>query len=319
MLGREDLLEVLDLPDVIASQEAAFLALAGGTAQLGPRVLLPEGSDVAFSYAARLSSETGPVCKFGSVNPGNAARGLPSVSALVVLLDPVTGRPRALLDGEAITTLRTPAASVVAVRALAREGAARVAVLGCGVQGRAHARALAAEPGITEVTMWSPYPAERAAAVAELDPLAGVAVRAATTVGAALADADIIVTATTSREPVLSAAQLLAGATVISVGSFAPDRREVGDDLVGTARVIVDDVTTAVTQAGSIVHALATGALHVDQMSSLGDVLSGGIGRRDEHELVLYTSVGLGLQDAAAGWLAVSRADAAGRGRAVAW
>src|SRR5215469_12212633 len=121
LLGRQEIEALLDLPSMVATQRAAFTELDSGRAQLGARVLLANEEDgsVVFSYAARLNLAEAPVCKFGSVVPDNEQRGLPTVAAIVVALHPETGRPVAVLDGEAITNARTAAASVVAAQALA--------------------------------------------------------------------------------------------------------------------------------------------------------------------------------------------------------
>jgi len=318
VLGRQEIDSLLDLESVVESQRAAFVGLADGTAQLAPRVLLsgPADGSVAFSYTARLSAETGPVCKFGSVNPANRIAGLPSVSALILVLDAKTGRPRSMLDGEAITTARTPAASVVAALALARPGSHIVAVLGCGTQGRAHARALAHSLPVAEVRMWSPRPEERERVAAELASELGTKVIAAGTASDAVGGAGIVVTATTSSEPVLRADWIEAGTTVLGVGSFAPDRREVGDDLMRRAdAVVVDHLDTALAQAGPIVHAVSSGALTAQRIISLGEVLTGSRpGRASDRDIIFYNSVGLGIQDAAAARLVLDRAEARGLG-----
>ncbi len=318
LLGRSQIEDLVDLEAVIDSQRRAFIGLAEGTAQLAPRLLLaqPGQDSVAFCYTARLSADTGPVCKFGSVNPGNGASGLPSVSALVLVLDAVTGQPRAVIDGEAITTARTPAASSVAAQALARPGPHVLAVLGCGVQGRAHVRALHQSLDLTETRIWSPSDKQRGEVAGELAADLDAQVRAAETIGEAVRGASIIVTATTSADPLLPGELIDPGATILAVGSFAPDRREYGDDVVRRADVIVvDHVETAMKQAGPLVHATASAALDPARVVSLGDVLIGrSVGRTFPEQVVLYNSVGLGIQDAAAAWLVLDRAVAAGAG-----
>jgi ornithine cyclodeaminase/alanine dehydrogenase-like protein (mu-crystallin family) len=316
-LSREEVERLLDLKAVVQSQRAAFAALAGGTADLAPRLLLP-GADgsVAFCYASRLSPETGPVAKFGSVNPGNHRFGLPSVSATVLVLDPVTGLPRALIDGEALTTARTAAASALAAQELSRPGSTRLAVLGSGTQGRAHARVLTEHLGLSDVRMWSPSPENREGAAAALSDELGITVTAPATAENAVADADIVVTCTTSREPVLRADWLVPGTTVLGVGSFAPDRREVDDDLLQrAASVVVDHGETAVKQAGPVVHALECGVLRADELIDLGDVVLGRVApRTTDTDIVFYNSVGVGVQDAAVAWLVLERADAEAAG-----
>src|SRR5689334_5922766 len=125
-LSADDVDSLLDLDAAMAAQRAAFVGLAGGKVDLPAKIMHASRFDdsVAFGYLARVSAGTGAVAKIGSVNPGNAAEGLPTVSALVVALDPATGRPVAVLDGTAVTTIRTAAASAVAVGALALPDAA---------------------------------------------------------------------------------------------------------------------------------------------------------------------------------------------------
>jgi ornithine cyclodeaminase len=317
VLSRAELESLLDEDDVIDSQRAAFLSLANGTGQLAPRLLLPgPDASTAFCYASRLSDLTGPVCKFGSVNPANHVLGLASVSAIVILLDPVTGQPRALLDGESVTTARTPAASTIAAQLLARPGARTLTVLGGGVQGRAHARMLARVLGIDDVRLHSPSPERLESARIALAEQLGHPVQAITTAEEAVAAADLIVTATTSHTPVLRAEWLRSGATVISVGSFAPDRHEIGQDVLQRADLIaVDHLPTARDQAGPIAAALAAGTLTADDILSLGELLTGTQkGRTDPNQIAYYNSVGVGIQDAAAAWMALDRAQERGLG-----
>lgn len=319
LLSAADVRAVFDLPAAIESQRAAFAALGTGEARLAPRVLLdgPDGA-VAFSYVSRLPG-AGAVAKFGSVTPGNAARGLPTVAALVTVQDPVDGRPVAIIEGEAVTTPRTAAASAVAADHLAAPGASRLAVVGCGVQGRAHARAMPLVRPVERVTV-ACRNAGTCGAAAELAEELGLPVEGTGDVRAAVAGADIVVTATTSTEPVVLGEWLEPGCTVLSVGSFAPDRSEVdGALLARAAAVVVDDVATAVRQAGPIVAVLRDGRLGEDRIRALGPIVAGlAPGREAAGDVVFYNSVGLGVQDAAAAAVIVDRARAAGAGRRVA-
>lgn len=311
--GPEEIDVLLDAAAVVESQRQAFVALEDGSGQLAERLLLPNAADqsTAFCYAARLSPETGPVCKFGSVNPANADAGLPSVSATVLVLDPVTGRPRALMDGEALTTARTAAASALAARSLAVPSASTLAVLGAGVQAAAHVRALAGVLPLEVVRLHSRSPDRAASTADRLAEETGLQVRAVDSARKAVEGAAVVVTATTSRTPVLEASWLAPGCLVVTVGSFAPDRVEVGEDVVRRSDVlVVDHVPTAAAQSGALVNALAGGALRVDELAGLGAVLLGASpGRRSAEDVVLYTSVGLGIQDAAVAWLVLQAAD----------
>lgn len=320
LLGAADVAAVFDLRTAIESQRTAFAALGSREVRLAPRLLLhgPGPSDVAFCYVSRLPT-TGTVAKFGSVNPGNVARGRPSVSALIIVQDPVDGRPVAIIEGESVTRLRTCAASAVAVDHLAVPDASRLAVIGCGVQGRAHVRALAAIRPIADIRVAGRRSESAADMAHELHKELGMPVTAVASARDAVADADIVATCTTSKDPVVRGSWLAPGCTVVSVGSFAPDRREADVDLLSrAAAVVVDDVATAREQAGPVVAALAADALAEADLIALGTVVTGaGEGRRSPSDIVYYNSVGLGIQDTAAASLIIERARAIGVGRTV--
>ncbi|QOT19968.1 ornithine cyclodeaminase family protein [Paenarthrobacter sp. YJN-5] len=317
LLRAADIAGLLSTEDAVDSQRAAFEALSSGSGRLAARLLINgPSSSTAFCYAARLSDETGPVCKFGSVNPGNRELGLPNVSALVLALDPDTGRPVAIVDGEAVTTLRTAAASAVAARALSVPGSKTLTILGCGVQGRAHARVLSTTLGITEVRLWSPFAEECRDVAAQLGEELPMEVRAFTSAQEAVEHADIVVTATTSEAPILPTAAVSPGTTVISVGSFAPQRKEVDSDFLSScSAVFVDHLPTAIEQAGPIIEGLAQGVIGMSDVAELGDVLTGRHpGRVSDDSILFYNSVGIGLQDAAVTWQIIEKARHLGLG-----
>ena len=322
LLGAAEVVKVFDLDTGLASQREAFGRLGRGEADQPARLVLPVARDgsLAFCYAARLAPDSGAVSKFGSVNPGNAAAGRPTVSATALVLDPDDGRLVAIVEGTTLTALRTSAASALAATLLARPGAATAAVLGPGVQGRGHVRALAQALSLEEVRLWGRdrQAAERAAA--DLDGEVRPRVVAAATVAEAVAGAEVVAACTASPDPLVEAEQLGPGATVISIGSIAPDRSEVGLGVVATATtVVVDHPPAALEHAGPVIQALAAGLLHKTDLVGLGDVVTGRHpGRRAPDDLVFYNSLGLGVQDAAAAWAIVERATRLGVGRRVA-
>jgi ornithine cyclodeaminase/alanine dehydrogenase-like protein (mu-crystallin family) len=317
VLSAADVHALLDIDTAIATQQEAFEALAHGTATVRPRLLLEgQGDSVAFCYAARLGPRAGAVCKFGSVNPSNAGRGLATVSALITVLDGADGRPVAVMDGTSVTTVRTSAASAVAVRALATDTAETLAVIGSGVQAEAHVHAIARVRPIRSVYLHGRR-REQAQALAErLHADLGTEVVACTTAEQAVRASDIVVACTTSTEPVVSTAWLRDGATVVSIGSFAPDRSEVALDLlVRAASIVVDDVATAMEHAGPVVQAIAGGVIGTQQLTGLGEVLLGAVpARRHDSDVVFYNSVGLGVQDSAAAAAVVTAAREQRRG-----
>jgi len=292
---------LLDLETAYRSQLEAFRCLGTGVAELAERLILSAspGDALAFCYASRLRPGAPAVCKFGAV-ADNRARGLPSVHAVVIALDAATGQPLACFDGEPITTLRTPAATAVAVDHLARPGAHELAVIGCGLQGRSHVRALAGR--VSRVHLWDHHPGRASALADQLGGDLGVPLLVAASPADAVGAADIVVACTTSVTPVLSGDWVAPGTTVVSIGSFAPDRSEVDATLVRKAHaIVVDHADIAQRQAGPLVAALAAGDIAPGSVVELGDVVTGRrLARPDDAAIVYYNSVGLGVQDAAA-------------------
>lgn len=317
-LSGEDVAALFDPATAIESQRMAFSALGHDTAVLPDKLMVPNPADgsVAFCYAARLSKHSEPVSKFGSVNPANLGRGIPTISAVIVVLDAVTGEPIAFMDGTFVTTRRTAAASAVAVDLLAPPHATSVAVVGSGVQAREHVRLLTRVRQVKKVRMWSPSQQHRTVAANELADETGIDIRPAATAQEAVSGAEVVVLCTLSSTPVVTASWLSPGATVLSIGSIEPDRSEVGPDVVEAAgRVVVDDVETAAAHAGPIVQSLRSGVLNRDDLGGLGDVLVGKTGgRRSAEELVYYNSTGIGVQDAAAAIQILAAARARGLG-----
>lgn len=326
-------------PDVArASQRAAFEALGRGDAVLPARLLVPgRGDDVAFCYAARTGGDAPAVSKFGSVHAGNVDAGVPAVHALVTVLDPTTGVPVCVMAGTTLTTLRTAAASAVAVDSLLtparREGAGHdadatpegagvdVAVIGSGVQAEAHLHALCADAVAGRSVVRIRLAARNTATAGELvarwerdKPTGTPPIEIVASAEEACVGADVIATCTTSTTPVLDAAWVEDGALVVSVGSFEAGRSEVPVELMREARVVVDDRETALADNGCVVAAIEAGALERHAVETLGEVLAAatdGATPGSEHRVTVYCSVGVGVQDAAAAD-AVHRAARAG-------
>jgi ornithine cyclodeaminase/alanine dehydrogenase-like protein (mu-crystallin family) len=239
------------------------------------------------------------------------------VHAVVTVLDPVTGRLAAVMDGTTVTTLRTAAAGAVAVDALAGPDTADLAVLGSGTQALAHARAIARVRDLKSLRLWSPTPRHRARA-AETLAAEGLPAEPADSAEAAVRGASLVAACTLSTAPVVRGQWLEPGCTVVSVGSFEPTRREVDAEVVRRARdhgaVVVDDPATAAEHAGPVVDALREGLLTPDDLISLGEVLTGRrTARTGPEDVVYYNSVGLGVQDAAAAWAVVEAAKGEGQ------
>jgi ornithine cyclodeaminase/alanine dehydrogenase-like protein (mu-crystallin family) len=231
--------------------------------------------------------------KIVSVAPGNAERGLSRIQGIYVLMDAETLAPVALLDGIAITSLRTPAMSAVAVRHLATADASRVVVFGTGPQAWGHVDALRAVRPVTEVVVVG---RDSGRAQSFADRLTGTGLLA--TVGSpdAVADADLVVCATTSPDSLFDGRLTQDRSCVVAVGSHEPDRRELDAHLLGRASVVVEDVPTALREAGDVALAVAEGAIAPAELLTIGDLVTGRASV-DPTLPSVFKSVGMAWQD----------------------
>ncbi|WP_127793463.1 ornithine cyclodeaminase family protein [Agromyces sp. LHK192] len=227
-----------------------------------------------------MPSEVGETAgiKVLTVAPSNPRRGMPRIQGLYVLFDPQTLAPRLLLDGAALTTIRTPAVSIAAVEPMLRRGREplRVVVYGAGPQARAHVETLRAVLGpsrtIEDVTFVTRSPAGSAAAYSEAADSEAAGSKPATE---ATARAGLIICATTAREPVFDSRILRPDAIVIAVGSHEADARELDSALMARATVVVEDAATARRECGDVVLAVAEGALDPERLVAMDAVIRG--------------------------------------------
>jgi ornithine cyclodeaminase/alanine dehydrogenase-like protein (mu-crystallin family) len=254
------------------------------------------------------------------IMPGNPARGLDSHQGTVTLFDAQTGVPTAILDASALTQIRTAAVSAVATRVLARTDARGLAILGSGVQGEAHLHALARVRSFERIRIYSPNSGhvdelvERARAVFGGGP---PEVLAAGSGEEAVRGADVVVLATSSRQPVLQCEWLAPGAHVNAVGASMPAARELDLETVAAAALFCDSRESLRNEAGEFQLAIREGAISGEDhvRAELGEVLAGlRPGRRSEDELTLFRSLGLAVEDLAAAQVAVAVAKRSGLG-----
>src|SRR3954470_11469166 len=317
LLSRAEVAELLDVDALIDALGPAMADLSAGRASVPPRTaaVVPEVDGRLLAMSASVASQPALVTKLVSLFPGNAGTARPTHQAVIVVFDPATGTPVALLDGTEITAARTAACSALSARLLAREDAAVLAVLGTGVQARAHARALPRVRPIREVRV-AGRSAERSAALAA--DLPGT-VRVVDSYEEALDGADLVCATTVPGEPVVRHAWLGPGAHVCSVG-WHPTGREVDDATVGDALVVVEsrDAVLGPTGSPDLLGPIEDGVLSRDDIVELGEVMGGTRpGRSDSRQLTLYKSVGVAVQDATAATLVLAAARAAGAGREV--
>jgi ornithine cyclodeaminase len=328
LLREADVRAAIDMAACMDAVEDAFAAYSGGRAEL-PEVIhldVPErGGEVHIKaghlhgapyYAGKLASGFSDPRAATSVNDG-----------LVVVFDAASGAPAAfLLDNGFVTDLRTGAAGGVAALRLAPPLVRTVAVLGTGAQARSQLDALAiARPGFGIVRVWGRSAEHAAACVDDLrsrPTLPDDAVyEVANDVRAAVEDADVVLTCTASREPLVRAAWLSPGAHVTAVGSDGIGKQELHPDVAERADLLVVDSREQAARLGELQHAIAAGVVRdVDrEVVELGEIVAGHVqGRTNDAQLTVCDLTGLGAQDVAAAIVVMRRAAADGLGERVA-
>ncbi|HEX6332125.1 MAG TPA: ornithine cyclodeaminase family protein [Actinomycetota bacterium] len=244
--------------------------------------------------------------KLVTLTEGNPDRGLPFIHAAYVLFDAETQAPRALLDGSALTALRTAAVSGLATRFLARTDARRLVVYGAGVQARSHLVAMRAVRPVEEVVVVS---RGRARAEALADEVSASGLRARVGTPGAEAEADLVCTCTTSSTPVVRGAHLADGVHVNAVGAYTTSMRELDAEAVRGARVVVETREAAAAEAGDLALAVAEGAIGPDHVvADLAEVVRGVRVRTSDADVTLFKSVGVAFEDLVVAAAAVARA-----------
>ena len=323
VLSDADIRAALPTGRAIESQKVAYVAASEAGRVYGSGAAHAGLTDDTLVFAATgsLRGVTGVVCKFGMQVPGNAARGLPSVHAFVTLLDAETGQPLACLNGTTITTIRTAAGLAAAADALANPAAVTLGVLGAGVQARETIRCVAEVRALRAVYVCSRDPEHVRALIADVQPELHATLHAAASAREVSERADIVACCTTSRDPVVFGEFLNAGATVLTMGSYHPAGREI--DLAATRRAattVVDDVAKAFANCGPVIDAVAAGAVSEAALVAVGDILAGRrTGRASLEDILVFHSMGLAAQDAAAAWAVYQSALETGAGRRVAF
>jgi len=250
----------------------------------------------------------------------NGRFGLPLIQAIVLLADAVHGRLLAIMDGTAITALRTGAASGVATRWLAQPRAETAAIFGAGVQARAQLEAVCAAREIKQARVFDCRRAAAEAFAADMAGRLGVSVLAVSTAAEALTGAQVVCTATTSPTPVFDDRDLAAGVHINAVGAWRPRTAEIPPDTVCRARVFVDHREAALDEAGDLRMPLEDGRIRAEHIrTELGEVIANrAAGRQTGDEVTLFKSVGLAVQDLFAAACALENARRLGIGTALA-
>ena len=308
----------------IDAMREAFGQLARGEVDMPLRaaVEIPEQDAVTLVMPGRARVQYGLGAKLVSVFPTNPGAGLPLIHSAVILLDPQTGRVAALLEGGALTAIRTGATSGLATDLLARAGAASVAIVGAGVQARTQLEAVCCVRPIEHVWVYSRSREESERFAVEMEEKLDVpdGIRVASSAGEAVGNADVVCTATTSSSPVLRSGQISSGTHINAVGSFTREMRELDPALLAGAYVVVDQREAALAEAGEVIAAVVEGLLSESALVELGAIVNGDApGRTSDEQITVFKSVGLAVQDLVAGASAVGRAEREGLGSLIAF
>jgi alanine dehydrogenase len=309
IVGPSEVHAALDFPSLVETLRQMFRSGCEVPVRHHHNVAVPDAADATLLLMPAWQPGRHVGVKVVTVFPSNAARSLPSVMGIYVLLDGRTGEPRALIDGPALTLRRTAAASALAAAYLARPDCERLLVVGTGALAPHLVEAHASVRPIRNVLVWGRDP-EKAAKLAHRLDRRNLAVAATRDLAAAVRGADIVTCATLSEAPLVLGQWLPLGVHLDLVGGFTPAMREADDEAVRRARVFVDTRAGAMKEAGDIVQPLAAGILDADDIA--GDLfeLCRGTrsGRRYHDQITLFKSVGTALEDLAAAQLAFERA-----------
>lgn len=243
--------------------------------------------------------------------PDNPSLSLPAIQGFITLFDLQTGRPLALIDAASITALRTAAASAAATQFLAREDASTLALIGTGVQAESHLHAMLAIRPINKVFVWGRNPEKGERLVGRMRQQHPVSIEYVNDIASAVCSADIICTLTGSERPLIKASWLKPGVHINLVGSHSPNKREVDSQTIKRSRLFVEVKSAALIEAGDILIPLQKNEIDESHiLGEIGAVIAGDIqGRRSDHEITVYKSLGNAAQDLAAANAALSQAE----------
>jgi alanine dehydrogenase len=312
VLSEEQVRSLIDTEELIAALEQAHIQYSTGKAVMPVRLVvpLPQIQGRITSMPGYLSEDKALGMKVVTYFQNNPEKNLPAILATVMLFSAATGKIIALMDGSYITAIRTACASAMATRALANPEAPVLGILGAGVQARAHIQALRRVRKLNQIKLYSPSGTSAANIKRELEPSAGVSIVVARSAEETVRNSDLVVTATTSQQPVLKAEWLKPSAHVNAVGSHRPDSREIDGSTVARSKPVVDSREAIMAECGDILLAIKERSITENHIhAEIGEVLAGRKpGRSSINEITLYKSVGIAIQDVATAQLVYHKA-----------
>ena len=323
LLSKADVQRAVPMREAIEIVKGAFAQLSAGKAVVPVRTQLPvdRHEGVAIFMPAYLSESDDLAIKIVSVFPRNLDKGLPTIYALVVVVEASTGRPLAAMDGTYLTALRTGAASGAATNLLARQNARVAAIFGAGTQGRTQLLGVCEVRDIKRVWV---YDVNLEAAGRYIQEMKGQGrvpdeLRVASSPAQAVREADVICAATTTKAPLFADADLKAGVHINGIGSFTPEMQEIPEETVRRAKVVVGSREGCLAEAGDLIIPLRKGLISKDHIhAELGEIVAGAKpGRESGEEITFFKSVGNAVQDVSVARRVLREAERMGLGTEV--
>ncbi len=320
LLNSEEVRNALPMQIAVDAMKAAFAQLSAkeATVPLRNRIDIDEYQGLALFMPALMHKTHDLALKIVTVFPGNVEIGLNTINAIVIVLDPKTGRAQAIMEGGALTAIRTGAASGAATDLLARTDASSVAIFGSGVQARTQLEAVCTVRDIKEVWLYS---IDESGAERFIEEMTGKSpipkkILMAKDPHEAVLNADIICTATTSATPVFDGHDLRPGMHINAVGSFKPTLREVDDETLLRSYIVVDTIEGAPEETGDLYIPLKQGIIDMGRINvELGEIVLGKKpGRTNNEQITYFKSTGVAVQDAVAANIALELAREKGLG-----
>lgn len=300
LIGSSLIRTLISMDDAISILESAFRDIHNGNCYTPLRTVIedPKNTLTVLFKSAFDHSLSRSVIKLLFQNENNRLNGVPTITGIVLLLDGITGKIISIMDGEAITALRTGAISGMASKHLARTDSRVMALFGCGVQGRAQVEAILAVRGIEKVYLYDIDKSAGEKMLAEFSENYSISFEFTQDLDC-LKTADIICTATGSKKPVFHKSQLKQGVHINAIGSYKPDMNEIDPEVMKIAGIYVDQRKACLIESGDLIIPIKAGLFNEDHLrGEISELLVGDVlGRTSESEVTVFKSVGIAAQD----------------------
>lgn len=308
-LSDADIQRLITMQEAIDAVEEAFKELYLGKAMLPERTTLMLKNGSISQMSAYLEETKIAITKVFGIFPNNVKYNLPTTVATLLVYDLETGKVTAVMDATYLTAIRTGAVSGVATKYLARKDSKKVGIIGCGVQGRTQLWAVKEVRDIEKVYAYDKIENAKRAFADEMSKKLGVDVAPVNSPVDAVKDSDIIITATTSADPVVKGEWVREGAHINAIGSYYPHARELDTETIVKSKVVVDLKRAALEEAGDIIIPIKEGAITEKHIyAELGEIVTHKKpGRTNNKEITIFKAVGLAIQDAAVAKLVLKK------------